>query len=78
MSGDYHNLVTTLFLVNKLITIFSQGCYKIVAVRKLLQHFLVNNPVTILSQLCNFYTSYFSLVLTMKIGMCDLVIFCLV
>ena len=31
MSGDCHDLVTILFLVNKLVTIFSQGCYKIVA-----------------------------------------------
>ena len=50
MSGDCHNLVTTLFLVNKLVTIFSQGCYKIVA--------MLNNLVTILSQDCyNFVIS---------------------
>ena len=50
MLEDCHNLVITLFLVNKLVIIFSRGCYKVVATL-----FLVNNLVTILSQGCNFY-----------------------
>ena len=56
MSGDCHNLVTTLFLVNKLITIFSQGCYKIVVMSESCYNTVpCKYLVTRLLQLCNFY-----------------------
>ena len=53
MSVDCHNLVTTLFLVNKPVTIFHKVVTRLLLCQKVVTTlFLVNNLVTILSQDC--------------------------